>query len=162
MARADLQPAMPAPFSGTRSWAALAGAALLLALAVRLGSCSGDAEDPVSPPDPLQLLARKPDSLIEQPGAIEPRGDVPGTVNFGPYEGNGWSGDELRLPDGTVYRETNQALASVLLTATRPAKRELVLHLWCARPAGAEPAPVVVRMNGSTVTEKLQPGREPR
>ena len=98
----------------------------------------------------LDLLARKPDVVTEMPGAIVPVGDAANTTTFGASEGPGWSQTDHKLPepDERHYRETNQAQAEILLPATRPTERELVMDLWCARPAGSEPARVSVSLNG--------------
>lgn len=137
---------------------------LALLAGLELASACSCAEDPPAAPggERIDLLARQPDATIELPGAIVPRGDVPGTTTFGASEGPGWSQTDLKLPDGTHYRETNQARAVLVLPATRPSERELVLGLWCARPAGAEPARVSVRLNGRELVEGgLALGREP-
>lgn len=138
--------------------------AALLALPF-LGACSCAPDDPpaiVFRGPVLDLLARKPDQVIEMPGAVVPQGDVPGMSTFGASEGPGWSKVDHRLPDGTPYRETNQPLAELVLAATRPEPRELVLALWCARPAGEAPAPVHLALNGIELTPQgLALGREP-
>ncbi len=144
----------------------LCGAALLLAAGCSCSESDPDADAPIPLPAysgaPIDLLARKPDAVAEIPGPIEPQGDTPGSVTFGPSEGPGWSQTDLRLPDGTHYRVTNQARAELILPATRPAERELVFQLWCVRPAGAEPERVHVLLNGIDLApEGLAPGREP-
>ena len=127
-----------------------------------VGACScGPEEPPLPEGQALLLLARRPDSISEQPGAIRPRGDVPGTVSWGIHDGPGWSAKDHQLDDGTHYRETNQPVAGLVLPATRPCDRELVLRLWCARPAGAEPSKVIVSINGVAVTHELVLAREP-
>jgi arylsulfatase len=134
--------------------------ALLAGLALS-GACSCSEEPPASG-ELLELLARRPDATIELPGAIVPRGDVPGKVTFGASEGPGWSETDHKLADGTHYRETNQASASLVLPATRPEEREIVMALWCARPADAEPARVRVRLNGLELAKDgLSVGRGP-
>jgi len=137
---------------------ALPAAALLLAGAC---SCGPDEPAPVPSGQALVLLARRPDAISEQPGEITPQGDVPGTLSWGIHDGPGWSAKDHVLADGTHYRETNQPVASLVLPATRPCDRELVLTLWCARPAGPEPSPVTVSINGVPVTSELVLGREP-
>lgn len=134
-------------------------AGLVLALATAC-SCGQDADD--APPGVrLDLLARRPDALFELPGAILPRGDVPGTLTWGVSEGPGWSQSEHRTTEGFAYLETNQAKASLMLPGPRPAGRELALALWCARPSAGEPAPVSLRLNGVTLAEALVLGRAP-
>lgn len=126
--------------------------------ALFLAACSCSDEPPSSAPGAaLDLLARKPDAIVEMPGAIVPLGDVPGKVTWGTSEGPGWSKTDHRLPDGTPYRETNQARAELVLAATRPVERELVLVLWCARPAGDAPARVRIELNGVELSA-VEPG----
>ncbi len=142
------------PFA--RTFALLAG--LLLT-----GACSCAEEPPAAASGVrLDLLARQPDASIELPGPILPRGDVPGTSTFGASEGPGWSQTDHKLADGSHYRETNQGTAFLILPATRPSARELVLGLWCALPAETQPARVRVRLNDvELVAGGLELGREP-
>jgi arylsulfatase len=130
---------------------------LLLGL---LASCGQ--EYPAPPAEAIELLARYPDATFEQPAEIVPRGDLPETLTFGALEGPGWSQAQHLTVDGRPYKETNQPRATLTLPATRPCERELQLDLWCSRPAGAEPGPVDVRLNGvALVPGGLRPGREP-
>jgi len=114
-------------------------------------------EDPLPPPSAhaLHLLARRPDLLVEQPAVIAPVGDIAGLGTWGVSEGPGWSQKVELLPQGVPYRETNQATASLILPATRPVARELVLGLWCSRPVGTEPESIDVLLNGEVLHEKL-------
>jgi arylsulfatase A-like enzyme len=124
-------------------------------------SCGSEPSAPESLAGPrIDLLARRPELVIDLPGPVVPVGDVPGTTTFGPAEGPGWSKADLRLPDGTPYRVTNQAQAELVLTAPRPAARELVLVLWCQRPAGLAPARVHLALNDVALGE-FELGREP-
>ena len=127
-----------------------------------LGLACSCSRDPEPAGEVLDLLARAPDAIFELPAAIVPLGDVPGTTTWGDSEGPGWSQTDLRMEDGTPYRATNQARASLILPASRPAERELVMGLWCPRPIGAEPAPVSVKLNGVELAgEGLVVGRQP-
>jgi len=134
---------------------------LLAGLASCACSCAEDV--PAGTPDALlDLLARRPDATVELPAAIVPQGDLPGLATFGASEGPGWGKTQHRLADGTPYRETNQACAELVLRATRPAARELVLALWCARPASEEPSRLHLELNGvELVRAGLVLGREP-
>jgi hypothetical protein len=136
-------------------------AAALVALLA--GACSCGQEPAPVPGDGevLRLLARQPDQRIEQPGAIVPQGDVPGSISWGPYDGLGWSAKDHVLADGTHYRETNQPVAKLVLPATKPRQRELVLHLWRARRAGSAPTPVRVLLNGAELHRGLELANEP-
>ncbi|MSR61989.1 MAG: hypothetical protein EXS08_06050 [Planctomycetes bacterium] len=106
---------------------------------------------PPSAAEALHLLARRPDLVVEQPAVIAPVGDIAGFGTWGVSEGPGWSQKMFTLPQGVAYRETNQATASLILPATRPVARELVLGLWCSRPVGAEPAKIDVLLNGEVL-----------
>jgi arylsulfatase A-like enzyme len=134
---------------------------LLAAGLLHLASCSCGSE-PAPAGVTLDLLARKPDALFELPAAVVPQGDVQGTLTWGTSEGAGWSLADRRLPGNVPYLETNHATASLMLPATRPAERELMLALWCARAVGAEPSRVRVRLNGiELASEGVVVGREP-
>jgi arylsulfatase A-like enzyme len=129
-------------------------------LAGLLAACSAGREDPAVEVE-LDLLARRPDARFEVPGAILPRGDTPGNLTWGESEGPGWSQGEHRTEQGFPYLATNQAKASLLLPATQPAERELVLALWNLRARGDAPAPVAVRLNGIELERALVLSREP-
>ncbi len=126
-------------------------------------SCSGGEAPAAEFTGPtLDLLARRPDQVVEMPGAITPKGDVPGMSTFGASEGPGWSKIDHRREDGTPYRTTNQARAELILPATRPVSRELVFTLWCAHAAGEAPARVHLTLNEvELVPAGLALAREP-
>lgn len=127
-------------------------------LLLALTACSD--REPVVPAGALQLLCRLPDATFEQPGEIVPRGDLPDTATWGPYEGPGWSQTLLQTAEARSYLETNQPEARLNLPALRPVDRELELELWCSRPAGDEPGPLELLLNGLALgTRRLS--REP-
>lgn len=135
--------------------------ALLAGLIASACSCAEDAPA-VDAGAALDLLARRPDSIVEQPAEIVPQGDLPGLATFGKSEGPGWGKTQHRLANGAVYRETNQSRAEIVLPATRPVEREISLWLWCARPAGEAPTRVHVELNGTELAKDgLALGREP-
>ncbi|HEX6883041.1 MAG TPA: sulfatase [Planctomycetota bacterium] len=133
----------------------------VLALAALASACSCGQPGPGPRGVTIDLLARAPDARYELPGAILPQGEAPGFATWGISDGPGWAQTDHKAPAGFHYLETNQARAGLMLPAPRKAERELVLALWCARPAGPEPAPVTVRLNDIVLAEGLTLGREP-
>ena len=105
------------------------GVARTLALLASLASCSGEGE-PADRSAALQLLARGPDALLEQPGTLLPHEDLPGTLTWGPCEGPGWSQELHRREDGALYLVTNQPVASLCLPASIPAVPTLINVSW--------------------------------
>lgn len=128
--------------------------------AALLCACSAETpEPPGAPGEALRLLLRRPDSTLEQPPGIVPVGDLPGTATFGAAEGPGWSQELHKRPDGVPYKVTNQARASLVLTAIRPSARELSLGVWSLAD---EPRPLEVRLNEIVVSPTdWRPAREP-
>jgi len=132
--------------------------ALAAPLALLLTACGASEPEPAAG-TPIRLLLRRPDSTLEQPGAIVPVGDLPGTATWGVSEGPGWSQTLLTRPDGIPYRVTNQPRASLILPSVRPSERELVLAAWSE---GDGEAPVEVLLNGfALLPSGWQPTREP-
>src|SRR5262249_2217033 len=126
-----------------------------------LAGCS-PAPAPADPANELHLLARRPDEIVQQPAAIAPQGDIPGTATWGASEGPGWAETAKTTPRGAPYLETNQATASLVLPATRPVERQLELALWCTHAVADEPARVDVRLNDVPLAPGgLALGREP-
>ena len=125
--------------------------AQLLAFLAAIAACAG-ARDPADRSDALQLLARGPDALLEQPGILLPHEDLPGTLTWGPCEGPGWSQELHRRDDGALYLVTNQPVASLCLPATRPADRQLVLELWRPRSERPSGGAVELFLNGVRLT----------
>lgn len=133
--------------------------ALAASLALLLTACGASEPEP-APGAPIRLLLRRPDATLEQPGAIVPVGDLPGTATWGVSEGPGWSQTLLTRPDGIPYRVTNQPRASLILPAVRPVERELVLAAWSASEGA--PAPFEVLLNGIALLPKdWRPTSEP-
>jgi len=134
---------------------------LPIVVAALAAACSCGQPEPGPRGVTIDLLARAPDARYELPGAILPQGEAPGFATWGVSDGPGWAQTDHRTPEGYHYLETNQARAGLMLPAPRKAARELVLALWCARPAGPEPAPVTVRLNDIVLAEGLALGRAP-
>ncbi len=136
-------------------------AALALALA-GVSGCSRQEEPRADPAATIQLLARGPDAIFEQPGTIAPHEDLPGTATWGASEGPGWSETLHEREDGTPYRITNQPVARLRLGALEPAERELVLVVWCADAASERPGTLAVRLNGVDLVPALELSATPR
>lgn len=110
----------------------------------------------------MDLLARRPDAVFDQPGKLEPgRDEGMPTVSWGAAEGVGWDKRAFELPDGTLYKRNNQPAAQLILRATRPTKRRLQMTVWSADPAGEQPGPLEVHLNGRIVAA-VQLTKEPK
>ncbi|MEW6074008.1 MAG: sulfatase [Planctomycetota bacterium] len=131
--------------------------ALLAGLLLAAG-CGG-AEAPAVPPVVLNLLARRPDAVIEEPGLLRPDGER----EWGPYGLSGWTKDALAHPDPAVglYVPANQPIAVLDLPAVGPAARTIEIEAWCSDPPGGAPATVQIRLNGLALGGEIVLGTSP-
>ncbi len=110
---------------------------MLAALVASLAACGEQA-----PTVSRDLLARQPDQVIEQPGALVPTAD--GT--FGSYGFDGWLGRSPGTPAAEPIAWSSVPKARLRLPAIAPGVTGLRLRA-CA-PPGSEGLDAAVQLNG--------------
>jgi len=94
------------------------------------------------PAGEIELLARTPDEVFEQPAGLTPDDEV-----WASLRGTGWEDELSATPQGLAYVRASRKTCSLLLPAGAPEDRRLVLGLWAAdRPKQGGKARV--RLNG--------------
>jgi len=143
-----------------------APSALVASLAL-LVACGGDAPPSTGagPGTTLRLLAREPETRIEQPAAVLPVGDIAGMGSFGISDGGGWA--RTLDPDRGQAVHTKAPQARLILPTTHAAARTITLQLCrvCTAEEAEASAETLVRLrlNGTElVPEGLRVGCEPR
>ncbi|MFT5289529.1 MAG: arylsulfatase A-like enzyme [Planctomycetota bacterium] len=144
-----------------RSPAAMVGLLLGLGCAsLLLRSCLNESEttERMAEATSIDLLARNPDRTFEQIGQL-----LPGAKDeWGQYDLGGWfpatvPGTEGR-PDAAML---GQPSARLLLLATEPVDRELVLKAWIPAEEANSPGSVAVYLNDIQIEEALALGTVP-
>ena len=151
---------MNRPLPSTRR--RLPSAALLLfvpvlaALLFGYAACKGE-EDPAgrdpAASSPLDLLARRPDLVLDEPGLLLPND----TLEWGEYGLTGWYRQALPHPDPEIalFVPTNQPVAALDLPATGPADRDIELQIWVRDEVPAHPALIDLRLNGVDIKKDV-------
>jgi len=120
---------------------------ILACLALAAGGCRE-----ATPPDDtsrIDLLVRKPDAIIEEPGLLVPDAES----EWGRFGLTGWYKAALEDPAKGIplHVPTNQPVAVLNLPAIGPQERTLELLAWLQEPAEGSPRDVALRLNGVTL-----------
>ena len=152
------RPARRARRASATFLAGLAGLAGLALLADGLGSCSCREGGGVELPGSLDLLARSPDTVIEQPGVLV----ADATSEFGPWAIAGWRRTDWRefeinktRAHGENRAVTQHATATLNLLAGRPRDREVRVRVACPRPEDGSPGTFSLSLNDRVLAQGL-------
>jgi len=116
---------------------------LIAGCALLAGACS----DPGAA-GARDLLARRPDGVLAQPGEITPSAERQWD-QYGPFDWYDWT-DILAGFDPVPYVWSRRRTARLILPAGQPKDRRLGLELWVPDDGGP-PASAEVRLNGITL-----------
>ncbi len=121
---------------------------LAAVLGLALLACGGGSPTPPTPPasgGDIDLLARGPDAVFDEPGVLVPHPET----EWGRLGLTGWYKAALEDPAKGIplHVPTNQPIAILNLPATGPGARTITMELWCPDAPEDSPRTAVVRLN---------------
>lgn len=113
-------------------------------------ACTG--EVPEAPTAVLDLLARRPDTVFDQPGLLVPHEKD----EWGPLGISGWFRATLKDAQAGDHVATVQPIAVLNLPAAGPEARTIEVEMWCPEPRDGSAPRAQLRLNGRPIhTEEI-------